>query len=431
MSHRVAIYVRQSVNHPEGIDRALAKCKQLVASRGWELVETYADNAVSAYKTRAKGNWSELLAGARVGRFDVVVGVDVDRLIRGLADLVTLIDLGLRVLTVDGEIDLTTADGEFRATMLAAIARFEVRRKAERQVRANEYRVSNLGLPVPGKRRYGFEQGNVNERPAEADEVRRLYREVLAGASVFSLAKRLGKPPVRIREILSNPSYSGWVVRGGEKYEAHASVARVVSREDWEAVQALLANPARKTSPGNQIAYLASGIARCGVCGARLVKQSVNYLCKGALSHPTIKQTMLDEHLKWEAFSYVAGQDFTPSAEVTALAKRLSDLNRQRTTQQEMATWDGADLASIRAEVSRLGRAIDKAEGDLSVARSSAVVEDVAAALRSEMDDKAGAEWWEAKWRSLDLDGKRQLLLNLDIRVDNGRGLDRVRVSAR
>ncbi|OZD30828.1 hypothetical protein CH252_40665 [Rhodococcus sp. 06-1477-1B] len=432
VSSKVAIYVRQSVDHEEGIDRQLVRCRQKAAERGDTVVEEYRDNETSASKVRgAKSEWSRMLADAKAGVIDTILAVDMDRLLRTMRDLVAITDMGVRIVTVSGEIDTTSADGALRAQMLAAIAQFEVTRKAERQVRANEFRVTNLGLPVPGKRRFGFEQGNVEERPAEAEQVRRLYREVLAGASIFGLAKGMGKPPVRIREILANPAYAGWVVRQGVKYEAHESVARIVSREDWEAVQALLANPVRRTSPGNQIAFLASGIARCGVCGARMVKQSANYLCKGNLSHPTIKQTMLDEHLKWEAFAYVASAEFTPSAEITALAKRLSDLQRKRRAQQEMATWDGVDLAAIRAEIARLGRDIDRLEGELSVARSASVVEDVAEALRSEMDDEAGADWWEERWKNLSLDGKRQLLINLDIRVDNGRGLDRVRVEAR
>ncbi len=60
--------------------------------------------------------------------------------------------------------------------MLAGIARFEVRRKGEHQKRANEHRTSNLGLPVPGRRCYGFEPGNIKEHLEDADQVRHLYR---------------------------------------------------------------------------------------------------------------------------------------------------------------------------------------------------------------------------------------------------------------
>lgn len=308
MDTQAAIYVRQSEDEREGIDRALGRCRNLVKAKGWTLAGEYADNYVSASKSRGAGTaWSRLLADVRAGRVNAVVGVDVDRLVRSITDLATLIDLGAKVLTVDGEIDLTTSDGEFRATMLAGIARFEVRRKAERQKRANEYRVTTLGLPVPGKRRFGFESGNVEERKVEADVVRNLYDSVLHGASIFSLAKGLGRPTVRVREILTNPAYAGWIPYQGERYEASEAVARVVDRETFEAVQAVLSAPERKTSHSNQIAYLASGTARCGVCAARMVKQGPGYLCKGNLSHPYITREILDDVLKWEALEYLLG----------------------------------------------------------------------------------------------------------------------------
>lgn len=57
-----------------------------------------------------------------------------------------------------------------------------------------------------------------------------------------------------------------------------------------------------------------------------------------------------------------------------------------------MATWEGADLAAIRADIARLGRLIERAKVDLSATRSESVVKNVADALRSDMDDEAGAE---------------------------------------
>jgi len=429
---KAAVYVRQSEDVKEGIARGLARCKALDAQQGWTLVEEYSDNAVSASKVRGAGtDWARLVKDAKAGKFSVIVGVDMDRLVRSIQDLVTLIDLGVKVLTVDGAIDLTTADGQFRATMLTAIARMEVQRKAERQVRANEYRTAQLGLPVPGKRRFGFLAGNQVEHPEEGPVVRSLFARVLAGESVFRLAQELGKMPVRVREILTNPSYAGWVVRGGERFEAAPGVARIVDRSQWEAVQALLADPTRRTSPGNQVRYLASGIARCGVCGARMVKQGPNYLCKGNLGHPTIKAALLDDWLKGEAFSYVASAPQTDSEEVAVLVAQLGELTRLRGVQQEMATWPGADLPAIRKEVARLGKLIEETELALGAARSSAVVADVVSALRSEMTDQEGAEWWDKRWEELGLDGQRELLRALDIRVYNGRGLDRVAVSIR
>lgn len=185
---RAAIYARQSLSLTEAIERQIALCKDLCRLRGWDVVEIYEDNDVSASKSRGKGTaWARMLEDIPKDSFDVVVAVDLDRLLRRVADLTLLTDSGIRVLTVNGEIDLTTADGEFRATMLASIAQFETRRKAERQLRANAAR-SAAGKPVPTRRRYGYETDGCTPREPEASEVKRLFDEFRKGASIRSLA---------------------------------------------------------------------------------------------------------------------------------------------------------------------------------------------------------------------------------------------------
>ncbi|WP_367187417.1 recombinase family protein [Microbacterium sp.] len=412
----------------EGIGRQLARCRALASARGWEVVGELEDNATSAYKSRGAGTaWTALLGSDA----EVVIAVNLDRLLRDHGDLIALVGTGKTVATVEGDLDLTTAEGKFRAELLTSLASFEAGRKGERQTRANESRATS-GLPVPGRRRFGYLAGNIEAHPEEAEAVARMFQHILEGGTIFAIAKEFGWSPRRVRETLTNRSYCGYVTRAGEWFPAAPQVARLVSESDWQDVQTLLADPSRKTTPGSAIRYLASGIARCGVeeCGARMVHQSGNYRCKAHLAHPTIRAKLLDEHLKWEAFGLVASREASGGAVVT-LAAELAALTRRRSVQQDMATWDGVDLAAIRAEVSRLGREIHRVTDELGRARSNAVVEDVAEALRSEMSDQDGAEWWEARWAGLGLDAQRTLIAGLNITVYNGRGIERVAVCAR
>ena len=173
MTSRVAAYMRISQDRTGdgwAIDTQRRKIGDLAKLRGWRVVAEYEDSSVSASKPRGAGtDWARMLKDADAGRFDIVVAVDIDRLLRSTKDLNTLIDHGLQVVTVDGEIDLATADGEFRATMLAGIARFEARRKAERTIRSNERRRAE-GMPVLsgwtpfGSRRGGVGRGEVTGR---------------------------------------------------------------------------------------------------------------------------------------------------------------------------------------------------------------------------------------------------------------------------
>jgi len=174
-TNEVAAYVRASMDRKGDrwtVETQLRKIRALAEAKDWKVVEVYDDNAVSATKKRRAGTrWAEMLEDARAGKFSMVVAVDMDRLLRSTKDLNTLIDLGLRVVTVDGEIDLSTADGEFRATMLAALARFEARRKAERQIRSNERRRAE-GIPTSAWKAFGWTRdGELIEEEAAASGV--------------------------------------------------------------------------------------------------------------------------------------------------------------------------------------------------------------------------------------------------------------------
>src|SRR5699024_9496570 len=118
MTVRAAAYMRISQDRTGdgwAIDTQRRKIGDLAKLRGWRVVAEYEDSSVSASKPRGAGtDWARMLKDADAGRFDIVVAVDIDRLLRSTKDLNTLIDHGLQVVTVDGEIDLATADGEFR-----------------------------------------------------------------------------------------------------------------------------------------------------------------------------------------------------------------------------------------------------------------------------------------------------------------------------
>ncbi|MCL1800595.1 MAG: recombinase family protein, partial [Promicromonosporaceae bacterium] len=219
-----AIYSRQSKTDADGIDRQLERCRALITARGWTPAATYQDDDVSASKPRGPHTgWGRMLADAH--NFDAVVAVDLDRLLRSTTDLNTLIEHGLKAVTVDGEIDLSTADGEFRATMLAGIARFEVRRKSERQKRAHRQRAERGAMPK-GNRLTGYTtDGQIIE--SEAVTVRRIFAQAASGMAHNGIARRLnddGVPTMKgakwhgrtVRNMLLNPRYKGESTYRGE-----------------------------------------------------------------------------------------------------------------------------------------------------------------------------------------------------------------------
>lgn len=189
---KVVLYARQSKADPDGIDRQLPRIRKLANDRGWTIVDEYVDDGFSASKSRGpKSSWARMLADANAGKIDTVIGVDLDRLLRSLQDLLVLIEHNLMAVTVSGDIDLSTADGEFRATIFAAVARFEVRRKAERQSRAQLQRALQ-GRAPKGVRPLGYAVNGdlIEDEAVVVHEIFRLFA-IHDGPSMASIAKGL------------------------------------------------------------------------------------------------------------------------------------------------------------------------------------------------------------------------------------------------
>jgi site-specific DNA recombinase len=443
---RAAIYARQSIANEEGIGRQVARATQIVEARGWDLMlPPYEDNDTSASKARGGDTaWARMLEDARRGRFDVVVAVDMDRLLRSITDLSALVETGVAVLTVNGEIDLTTADGKFRATMLAAIAEFETRRKGERHLRANAARVAE-GKPVPGKRRYGYEPNNIDPREPEAQDVRDLYEAFNAGASIRSLSIARGWRTVRVRETLQNPSYKGWVVHKGQS--APGVIVPLVSADVWEEAQVRLADPTRKTTTGPTPKHLASGIATCGVCGRHMVYMRT-YRCQSSAKHPSILESLLDGRIEEEVFFWAMEDhaDIHEAAHLTDLIREVTELVRERDAAQELFLLPGADRQAMAKRIGELGERIGDLEADIDRERADAILTDVLTHVRrgwwesrhedylvTDAEAEAALAEWHTYWQGLTLEVRRAVLKALfTVKVRPGRDAqERVEFSPR
>lgn len=84
---RAALYLRQSFDQTEGIERQRVRNKVLVTQRGWTVSADYEGDGTSASKDRGpKSRWARKLAGAKAKRVTHVIAVDLDRLLRSQRD---------------------------------------------------------------------------------------------------------------------------------------------------------------------------------------------------------------------------------------------------------------------------------------------------------------------------------------------------------
>ena len=432
MNKRAAVYARQSVDVEEGIARQVDRCMQLIAARGWTLAETYGDNDTSATKARGAGTaWGRMLEDARAGRIDAVVAVNLDRLLRTQRDLLTLIETGVPVVTLEGELDLASASGEMQASVLTSMARFEARRKSERQVRANEHRARN-GQVVRGRRPFGYEPDGVTIREDEAQAIRDGYAALLEGVALAEIArawneaglrpgqdKRDGSPSSwrhdNVRAVLLNPRNRGAVRRRGEIVNESAEWPALVDADTFRAVEAILRDPARRQGRP-QAKRLLSGIATCSVCGAVVTagggarRGIPNYRCSGSTGHFARMAEPIDEHVVGVVCAFLqatkVGELVAQGPEGESLAQEADEV-RARLDALALDYADGALTSSqLRVASERLR------------ARLSDVERRMLDGLRAaEIGDLAGRDDVRQAWDGLTLARRRRVLRALPLNI--------------
>lgn len=342
MTVRAAVYLRISLDRfgeQKAVDRQREDCVKLIDYKGWDLAGEYVDNSISATSGKVRPAYEQMIADIKAGKIDAVVVWRLDRLLRRQRAGEDWIDLhkefGVNLVTIEGNIDLSTVGGRSFLRMLANMAEAETETKSDRQHAAIEQGIRN-GAPITGRKVMGWRVDGKTVVRKEADLVRETYDAVLAGASLTESARRwnklgyttsrtfktVAKPggpwtALSIKTLLINPRYAG--LRADAKGNLHKGGWKALVGEDtWRAAVALLTDPERRTGPGPARRYLLSGIAVCGwtatppegrawnpqldVCGAPVgsggALRGVNpgYKCT-AHSHNTRKGGIVDEYV--------------------------------------------------------------------------------------------------------------------------------------
>ncbi|WP_423208844.1 recombinase family protein [Paracoccus yeei] len=198
---RVAIYARFSTDKQRdaSIEDQIESCRDLAAREGWEVAATYHDRATSGASMFRPGI-EALQREARAGKFDIVLAEAMDRLSRKLADIAKFHErmehLGIRIHTLtEGEITemLIGMKGTMNQILLRDIG-IKTHRGQKGRVRAGKLAGGNAygydvlpGVTVNGKSEHGDRAIN----RAEAEVVRRIFRDYAQGTSAGKIAEAL------------------------------------------------------------------------------------------------------------------------------------------------------------------------------------------------------------------------------------------------
>jgi DNA invertase Pin-like site-specific DNA recombinase len=410
-----------------GVERQIERCTLLAQAREWELVAPpLIDNDLSAFNGKHRPAFTELMGMISRREVDAVLIWHIDRLCRRMAELVDIArlcrDSGVKIASVQGDYDFSSPLGRMFAHILVAVAEYESEHKGERQAAAN------LQAARAGKRHTGPRPFGTTE--AEAEAIRWAADALLGGSTISAVTREWGRRGLRppqngggpwrrnsVSQIMRNPAlaglrtYRGEIIYGDDGEPVKLQLAGedpILARETWEAVRALLEDPARK--PPRGVRTLLGGMARCR-CG-NVVTGSVNavgqhvYRCnpqtRGARPGPHCQQqaALVDEYVQGAIIGRLARPDLAD-----LVAPRRPDLAPLHT-----------EAASIRANLDEL--AADRVAGLISrsqmlaaTERGNARLAEIGAELAAAASTSAlapftaaasAAEVWEG------LDGARQ-----------------------
>jgi site-specific DNA recombinase len=281
---KTAIYLRQSLDRDltkVSIDYQRKHLDKLCATKGWDDPVEYIDRKVSATKGRREA-YEDLCEDIRNGVIGKVAVWDMDRLHRQPRELEDFIDLaekhGVELANVGGDVNLSTPSGRMFARMKGTVAKYEVEQKSARQKAANGERAKKGKAWVV--RVFGYDGNEIVEEEAEA--IRQACRDLLNGASLWSIAKQWNEAGIKtvkdctwtgttVRQVLSRARNAGLQTYDGEIMEGvETDWPAIVSRDTYDAVCALLADPKRHTGKRRALVHLLSGLAVCGLCGRKM-----------------------------------------------------------------------------------------------------------------------------------------------------------------
>lgn len=330
---RAVFYARVSTEEEKQVN-ALAKQIQenrdVIASKGWELVDEYIDEGKSGTKVKGRNEYQRLLADMDEDKFDIIVIKSQDRLQRNTKDWYIFADhlnkTGKRLfLYMDNKFYVPSEDALI--TGIKAILAEEYSRDLSKKLNNSKNR--RVEAVRRGERVNAMGNGQVygyrikDKRwviePEEAEIVRKMYELYLDLHSIRKVRDALNEQGYRnkkgnlfteeaVGRVIRNEMHKGWIVtnryhRNFETKEIEVLPEEewaidkndheaIVSEEVWDAVNNEIQshrNSGNSAGRGRKVGNdLLSGKMFCASCGRVLWKHQANgyanWYCSGKMA---------------------------------------------------------------------------------------------------------------------------------------------------
>jgi DNA invertase Pin-like site-specific DNA recombinase len=425
------LYARYSSDNQSGasIEDQFRVCREHTVRERWDVVGTYHDAAISGASVILRPGIQALLQDAQRGRFDILLAEALDRVSRDQADVASLFKhlrfSGVQIVTLS-EGEITELHVGLKGTMNALFLK-DLAAKTHRGIRGRvEKGKSGGGLC------YGYDvvkhsdaqgepiRGDRTVNQAQAEIVRRVFRDFAAGISPRAIARRLNGDGIagpdgglwndstlrghagRGTGLLNNELYIGKLVWNRLRYVKDPTTGKRVSRINprdkwvitdipelrivadalWHAVKArqgeLAAEYAGAISATHAVHVnrlngtrrprsLLSGLLVCGCCGGPYALRGQdrygcsNHITNGSCSNSrTITRAALEERVLAGLKDHLMAPEVAAEA-IRAYAEETNRINHQRRASGEV---DRRDLDKITRAIKEIVTLIEEGAGN-------------------------------------------------------------------
>lgn len=388
---RAVIYGRVSADRVNGrsVDSQLDVGRRWAEHEGAQVVGLYRDDGISASRYangKVRHGWVEVVALIESRAVDVLWVWELSRASRDRRVFAALIeacvDMHVRIVVDERSYDPTDPDDAHALDTMAATAVLESGRTRKRVLRAVKDRAAQ-GSPH-GSITYGYRSeydpstGRLLRRVPDPDSsmiVQEIVRRVLAGESIYSVARNLNERGVpapkggqwlgaNLQRLICNPTYIGRrVYRGEVQPGVETKWPAILAEAEHYQLLAMFDDPARrKYRQDTRVRHLGTGLFRCGRegCGGymrTLTKQQYgrpnSYACR-ACHKVSRTQNLVDDLVEEVMWRRLAMPD------VLALLSEPDDADAKE-AQVEVARLT-AQLNDVRARVDAGALGLDDLE---------------------------------------------------------------------
>ena len=306
---RVAAYCRVSTSNEDQIislETQKAHYENYIAARDdWELVDIYYDEGISGTKTAHRDGLKQMFQDCRKDKIDFIVTKSISRFARNTTDCLQmvreLLELGVAIYFEKENINTQSMESELMLSILSSLAESESTSISQNSKWSISKRFQD-GTFIISYPPYGYQNdnGEMVVVPEQAEVVKRIFAECLAGEGSYRIAKKLNEEGIpskkggkwhstAIREILKNEKYTGDVIYQktytDESFNRHRNKGEmnqylvqnhheaIISHEDFELAGELMERRAIEKGNGTDTSrylkhYAMSGKIICGECGS-------------------------------------------------------------------------------------------------------------------------------------------------------------------